>query len=161
MGEALVGGQRFLDQPDRFLEALRRFLQRDAEALELVRAIALADAEIEPAVRQHVHGRGLFGEQHGIVPGHDDHGGAEPDPAGSRGEIGQQVERGGNLRAAGEVMLDQEDAVEPQPLRLDDAVDQLPIAVAVLGLGKLQPLAGARGFGRGAVSSYFGGRTAK
>ena len=153
--------QAFLDQADRFLEALGRFLQRNAEALELVRPVSLADAEIEAAVRQNVHRRRLLGEQHGVVPRHHDHGRAEPDLAGPRGKIGQQVERGGNLRAAGEVMLDQEDTVEPQPLRLDDAVDQLPIAVAVVGLGKLQPLAGARGFGPGTVSSHFGGRTAK
>ena len=103
----------------------------------------------------------LFRQQHGVVPGHDDDGGAEPDAAGPRREVGQQVERGGDLRAAGEVVLDDEDAVEAEPLRLDDAVDEPAVAMAVVGMGKAQPLGGFARAGRRAVSSNLGGRAAE
>ena len=63
---------------ERFLEAGFGFLRRDLEALELVVPIALADAEIEPAAGNQIERRRLLGEQHRIVPGQHDDGGAEP-----------------------------------------------------------------------------------
>ena len=54
---------------------------------ELVAAIALADAEIEPPVRQQIEGRGLLGDQDRVVPRQHDDRGAEPDALGARREI--------------------------------------------------------------------------
>ena len=48
-------------------------------------AIALADAEIEPAAGQQVDGRGLLGEQHRVVPGQHHHGGADAQRLGAGG----------------------------------------------------------------------------
>ena len=133
VAEALVRGPRFEDQPERFLVTLQRFFLRNAEALELDVAVALADAEIEPAARQQVEGRGLLGEQHRIVPRQHGDRRSQPDPFGPGRQIGQQIERRRDLARAGEVMLDQEDAVVAETLGLLDQVDQLAVALAVRG----------------------------
>ena len=70
-------------------------------------AVALADAEIEPAAGDQIERRRLFREQHGIVPGQYHHRRAEPQPRRAHGERGQKHERRGDLVPAGEVMLDQ------------------------------------------------------
>ena len=133
VAEALLRGPGFEDQPERFLVPLQRFFLRDAEALELDVAVALADAEIEPAARQQVEGRGLLGEQHRIVPRQHRDRRSQPDPLGPGRQIGQQVEGRRDLARAGEVMLDQEDAVIAETLGLLDEVDQLAVALAVRG----------------------------
>ena len=56
-----------------FVEPRVGLLHRHAEPGELVVAVALADAEIEPAAGQEIEGRGLLGQQHRVVPRqHDD-----------------------------------------------------------------------------------------
>src|SRR6185437_16584753 len=89
MAERRLRGPGAGDDVDRFLEPRLGFLHGDAEADELVVAIALADAEIEPAAGQQVEGRRLLGEQHRVVPRQDQNGGAEPDGAGAGADPGQ------------------------------------------------------------------------
>src|SRR5207245_2396995 len=77
MREALIRRPRLEDHAERLLEALVGLRDRNAEARELVRAIALADAEFEPPAREQIDGRGSFSEQHRIVPRQHQHRGAE------------------------------------------------------------------------------------
>src|SRR5262249_14485230 len=58
MGEAPVRRPRRPDDLERLGEPRVGFLDRNAEAGEFVVAITLADAEIEPAVRQQIERRG-------------------------------------------------------------------------------------------------------
>src|SRR5205085_11097662 len=100
----------------------------DAEAGELVVAIALADAEIEPAAGQQVEGGGLFGQENRVVPGQDRHRGAEAERGGAGADPGQQVQRGRNLSEAGEVVLDEKGALVAECLGLNVVLDELAIA---------------------------------
>ena len=69
MRKPALTGPGLAQEGDGFLVALLGFLHRDAEPVELAPAITLADAEIEPAVREKIEGRGLLGQQRRIVPG--------------------------------------------------------------------------------------------
>ena len=133
IGKPALGRPRLADDLDRLVETLGRLLLRDAEAGKFIRPVALADAEIEPAVRQEIQGRGLFGDQHRVVPRQHHNRGAETDLLGPRGEIAEQVQRGGDLAKAGEMVLDQEHAGEAELFRSDDVPDKFVIAVAVAG----------------------------
>src|SRR5712691_3941540 len=133
IGKPALAGPRLADHRDRLVEARGRLLLRDAEAGELIGAIALADAEIEPSVRQEVEGRRLFRDQRRIVPGQHDNRGAEADPLGAGGEVGEQVERGGDLAEPGEMMLDQEHAGKPELLGGHHVFDEIVVALAVAG----------------------------
>ena len=73
-----VRGPGFGDDVDRFFEAGAGILHRNAEAGEFVVAIAFANAEIEAPAGQQVDRRGLFGQQHRIVPGQHQHRGPQP-----------------------------------------------------------------------------------
>jgi len=77
MREFLVRGPGFDQHVEAFVEARVGLVHVDAEALELVVAIALADAEIESPARQQVERRGLLGQENGVVPGQDDDRSAE------------------------------------------------------------------------------------
>src|SRR6187401_813989 len=66
MREALVAGPRLHDHGQRLLEAGVGLTNGNAEARELVVAIALADAEFEPPAGQEIDRRGLLGEQYRI-----------------------------------------------------------------------------------------------
>ena len=78
MGEARARGPGPQDHLERLLEARLGLLRRNAETLELAVAVALADAEVEPAAGDEVEGRGLLGEQDRVVPGQGHDGGPEP-----------------------------------------------------------------------------------
>ena len=131
MREAAFGRPRLADDFDGLIEALGRLFDRDAEAVELGLPIALADAEIEAAAREQIERRRLLGDEHGIVPGQHDDGGAEPNVARLRREIGKQGERGRDLAVAGEMMLDQEHVAEAESVGLDHVVDEAVVAEAV------------------------------
>ena len=135
MREALVRGPGLDDQREAFLEALVGLLHRDAEARELVVAVALADAEFEPAAGQQIDGGRLLGEQHRVVPGQHHHGGAEPQRLGARREPGQQVEARRDLAEAGEMMLDHEGRVVAQRLGLDVVFDVVAKALTAVEVG--------------------------
>jgi len=95
------------------------------QKLELVVAVALADAEFEPAARQQVDGGRLLGEQHRVVPRQHHHGGAEPQGLGARGQPGQQSETGRDLAEPGEMVLDHEGAVKAQRLGFNIIFDEI------------------------------------
>ena len=69
MREAALGGPGFAQEGHGLLEALGRLLDGNAEARELVLAIALAHAEVEAAVREQIERGDLLGEKRRIVPG--------------------------------------------------------------------------------------------
>ena len=122
------------DHADRFLEPRVGFFHRHGEAGEFVVAVAFADAEIQPSARQQIQRRRLLGQQHGVVPGQHDHRGAEPQRAGAGAEPGEQVERGGDLAEAGEVVLDDEGAVEAERLGFDVVFDEVAEAFGAVEL---------------------------
>ena len=78
---------------------------------------AAAEAQDGAAVRDMVEHDDLLGEADRIVPGDDDHLGAERDPAGAAGEVGQRLQRIGAERIVAEMMLGDPDQVEAQLLR--------------------------------------------
>ena len=78
---------------EHLLEARFSFGGRHGEACELVVPVAFANAKIEPAPREKVEGRDLLGEQHRVVPGQHEDGGAEPEPRRACREEGHQGER--------------------------------------------------------------------
>ena len=69
VGERSVGGERAHQHVEHLLEARLGLGGRHGEACELVVAVAFADSEIEPAVREKIQGRNLLGKQHRVVPG--------------------------------------------------------------------------------------------
>ena len=117
------------------VEARIGLLHRHAEPGELVVAVALADAEIEPSAGQQIECGGLLGQQHRVVPRQHQHRGAEPQMAGAGAEPGQQVEARRNLAEAGEMVLDEKGAVIAQRLGLDIVVDELAETLAAVGIG--------------------------
>ena len=143
--EPLVRRPRLGDDVDQFLEPRLGLLHRNAEADELVVAVALADAEIQPPARQQVHRRRLLGQQHGVVPRQHDHRRAEAKRARAGADPGQQVERRGDLAEAGEMMLDDERALVAERFGLDDVLDvvleaggAVHIRAAALRLGRAE-----------------------
>ena len=113
------------------VEALGRLLDGDAEARELRRAVALADAEIEAAVGQEIERGDLLGQQHRVVPGQHHHRRAEPYALGAAGKVAQEIERRRELPDAREVVLDHEHAVIAELLGVQHVVDVLGVAEAV------------------------------
>ena len=107
----------------------------NAEAGEFVVPIAFADAEIEPPAGQQVDRGGLFGEQHRIVPGQHDDRGAEPQGGGFGADPAQQVQRGGDLAEAGEMMLDDKGAVVAEGFGLDEVFDVVVEAGRAVDVG--------------------------
>jgi hypothetical protein len=101
-------------------------------------AVALADAQVEPAAGHEVQRRGLLGEQDRVVPGQHQHGRAEAERRRPRGDPGQQLQRRRDLAPAAEVMLDQEGGPESECLRLHAQLDEL---VEPLARGSVGPLA--------------------
>src|SRR3984957_2393535 len=66
MREALLRRPGFHDDIERLVETRIGFRDRHAEAGKLIVPVALAGAEIEPAARKQIDGRGLLGKQHRI-----------------------------------------------------------------------------------------------
>src|SRR5260370_2244343 len=118
-----------------FVEALCGLLHGHAEAGELPVAIAHADPEIEPALRQQIERGGLLGQQHGIVPGQDDHRRAHPKGLRARGDECEETQRRRDLAEPGEVVLDEERAAAAERLRFDVVVDELPEPHAAIHVG--------------------------
>ena len=132
MAEAGFARPALADHLHRLVETLGRLVDRDAEAVELGLAVALADAEIDAPAAQKVEGGDLLGDQHRIVPRHHHHRRAQPDVAGAGGEIGQHRHRGRDLALAGEMVLDHEELLEAQLVGFDHIVDEALVALAVL-----------------------------
>src|SRR5436190_9192376 len=134
MREAALAGPCLAQKGERLLIALLGFRHRDAEAVELAPAIALADAEIEAAVRQQIEGRGLLGEECRVVPWQHQYGGAEPHRCGLRRQIGQEIQGRRDLAETGEMVLDQEHAVKAELFGLADVIDVVAVDPAVARL---------------------------
>src|SRR5205823_246087 len=124
---------------ERFLEARISLLQGYAEPGEFVVAVALADAEIEPAAGQQVECRRLLGEQHRVVPRQNQHRGAEAQIARAGAEPRQEIEARRHLTKAGEMMLDEKGAVVAERLGLDIVLDEIANALAAVGIGAAAP----------------------
>ena len=144
MRERLVGGPGFEDHGEAFVVARIGLVHRYAEAGELVVAIALADAEIEPPAGEEVEGRRLLGQQDRVVPRQHHDRGAEPQPAGARAEPGQEVDRRRDLAIAGEMVLDDKGAVKAERLGLDIVFDEIAKALGAVELGLFGPLGAPR-----------------
>ena len=142
MGERLVGCPRLEDHLEALVEARVGLLHWHAETGELVVPVSLADAEIEPSPGEEVERGGLLRQQHGIVPGQHEHRGTQSQPARARAEPGQELERGRDLAIAGEVVLDDERAVEAEGLGLDVVVDEIAEPLAAVELGTAAPRRG-------------------
>src|SRR5262249_27834946 len=97
--------------------------------------VPLANTEIEPPARQEIEGCGLFRQQYGIVPRQYCDRRAQTQPARACAKPGQQVECGRYLTEAGEMVLDDEGAVEAKRLGLDVVVDEIPKPFAAVELG--------------------------
>src|SRR5262249_14461117 len=141
--ERRLGYERLGDDFQRLVEARVGFLERQAKAGELVPAVAFADTEIEPAAGQQIEGRGLLGEQHRVVPGQHQDGGAEAQLPGAGAEPGQEVETGRDLAEPGEVMLDEKRAVIAERLGFDIVVDELAKTLTAVAVGTDAPRLGA------------------
>ncbi len=100
-----------------------RLLLRNAEALEFVVPVALADAEIEPAIGNQIKRRRLLGEQDRVVPRQHHHRGAEPQRARSHRQTREQRERGRHLVPAGEMVLDRKARMVAEGLGLDVEIE--------------------------------------
>src|SRR5262245_17215167 len=135
MRERLAGGPRLDDHVDGLLEAGVGLLHRHTETCKLIVPVPLADTEIEPAPRQEIECCRLLRQQHGIVPRQYRYCRAQSQPARASAEPGQQVERGRYLTEAGEMVLDDEGAVEAERLGLDVVVDKIPEPFAAVELG--------------------------
>jgi hypothetical protein len=98
-------------------------LSRNAERLELVRRVALAEAEIEAAVRDDVDERHVLGDAHGVLERHQQDERADADPLrhGGDGRGGRQQRR--IVAVAGEVVLGQPDVVVAGGLGGTDLVE--------------------------------------
>lgn len=113
----------FTIRPGGFLEPLLGFRRVDAETLEFVVAIALADTEFQAPARKQVERGSLFGQQNGIVPGQHHDGRTDPNRGGLGGHPAQQVHAGRDLTEAGEMMLDDEGRLIAQRFGLDVVFD--------------------------------------
>ena len=111
MRKRFFGGPRLDDNVEGFVEPCVGLFHRHAEPGEFVVAIALADAEIEPAPGEKIEGCRLLRQQHRIVPGQHDDRRSEPQAPGARAEPGQQVERRRDLAVAGKMVLDDKGSV--------------------------------------------------
>src|SRR5215472_4714929 len=127
------------DDLHRLVEALGRLGLRHAEAGELISAITLADAEVEPAAGQKVERRRLLGDENRVVPGQHHDRGAETDALGAGRQVAQKVERGRYLAEPGEMVLDEKHAGKPETLGLDNVVDKIVVAVAIAGRPAARP----------------------
>ena len=117
--EPLPGRPRSQEHLERLLEARIGLVLIDVEAAELRVPVALADAEVDAAARDHVQRRRLLGEQDGVVPWQDHDARPQAKRRGAGGDARLQHQRRRDLVPAAEVMLDQERGLEPQRLGLD------------------------------------------
>ena len=104
---------------ERFRCALARVVAAQAVADELVFVVdrAAADADVEAPAREIVEQRELHGEPHRMPQRELDHREADPDPPRAHGDRGGERDRIAVDRLAGEVVLREPHAVEPELIR--------------------------------------------
>src|SRR5262245_2193664 len=132
IAEGLVGSPRLQQNLEALVEPRVGLLHRHAEARELVVPVALPDPEIEPAPGQKIERRGLFGQQHRVVPWQHHHRSAETEAARTRPEPGEETQRGRDLTISGEVVLHDERAVKAERLGLHVVFDEIAKSLAAV-----------------------------
>src|SRR5215510_9180938 len=105
-------GEGLQDDVDRLLPARPAALQIETEALELVGLIAAPEAHIDAPAGQEIQRRNLLGDHQGMVERHYDDRGADPDPRGSRRDVGGELRRTREIPVGREVVLGEPDVVE-------------------------------------------------
>ena len=110
-----VLGPEALQDIEILIHDLAALLERHADGVELAPVPARRHAHEQPAVREKVHARKLLGEDDGIAHRQHQDAGAELDPAGARGDGGQQRERLDN----GKIRIDPKQDVIPHPKRVE------------------------------------------
>ena len=138
---ARVRGPLFLEQLEqqrqRLLLDVAPRLEIDAEAVELVLAVARAEAEREAAVAQDIDEGGVLGDPQRVRERQRHHGGADLDALGQRREIGGIDEhvRHDSVFVA-EMMLGHPGVVEAQLVNAHDLPGDAGMNIAVrVGLG--------------------------
>src|SRR5262249_27332192 len=111
---------------------------------DFVIAVAFAEAEIEPATRREIQGRGLLGQEHWVVPRQNDDRRAEPQCPCARAQPGQQIDCRRNLPIAGEMVLHDKGAAKAERLGLDIVVDEVAKPLAAVELGGLAGIGAPR-----------------
>ena len=111
------------DDLDPLLEPRLGLGLRNLESGELVVAIALADAEIEPPAGDEIERRRLFRQQHRIVPRQHHHGGPHAQARSAHRQASEQHQRRRDLIPTGEMVLDQEARMKPERLGFDVEIE--------------------------------------
>ncbi len=102
------------DHLERFQEAGDALRHRDAERCALLGSIAKAHPEDHPSVGDRVERRHLLGDVHGIVQRQQEDGDADPHVAGVGRQPRHQWHRARLLEWRGQMMLADDEQVEPQ-----------------------------------------------
>nr|BFE87592.1 hypothetical protein GCM10020093_101930 [Planobispora longispora] len=109
-------GPQAEDHLQRLVEPVTRLGQVDAEALELEALVAAPDAQLQPSAGEQVHHGRLLGDVDRVVQRQDHDPGAEAEPFGPGGQVGQHGEQVGHDPVVAEVVLGQSHPGEPQLL---------------------------------------------
>ena len=88
IGERLALQRQAYDR-EAFLEAIVRLGHRDIERLVFQRRVATAKADMQRRVRQQAEHGDLLGHAERLMPGRDQHRGAEPEAGTARGDVRQ------------------------------------------------------------------------
>jgi hypothetical protein len=88
-------------------------------------AVALADAEIEPAARQQIQRRNLLRQQHRVVPGQHEDRRTEAKARRTSRDKGQERESRRDLADTGKMMLGHEARMETERFGLDIGLDEM------------------------------------
>jgi hypothetical protein len=119
------------DDLEALVEALARALHRDAEAAELGRLVAAAQAELEPPARDDVDLGPFLGNPQRMLEWRDDHGRADAHPARCGGDgPGERGERGADA-VRREVVLRQPHDVEAELVGQTALLERVPVHLGV------------------------------
>ena len=124
------------DDFERLIHQARAMAAVDAEALELLDAVAEADAEVEASIAEDIDGGGVLGDADRVVQGQQQDPGADPDARGEARDRGGDGQHGGGVAVVDEVVLGDPDVVVAKRFGELDLVEQF---VVELGPG-LAPL---------------------
>src|SRR5690242_2911091 len=108
MTETFTGPGAF-ENLDGFKRASEPLAARNAEAIELLGAIAESDAEAQTAVGNYVNCRAVFGQPQWMVKRREQHVAAERNAMGARGDRRQRRHQGAKIAVIGEMMFGQPD----------------------------------------------------
>ncbi|HKM71132.1 MAG TPA: hypothetical protein VJX94_13945 [Stellaceae bacterium] len=124
-----LSSEAALDDPQRLEGPPEPFVERDAEAMELLRGRADADRQIDPAARDVVENRDVLGDPHRVVQGQKQHIGTDANPLGARRHRGQKRDRRRVPRVFREVVFARPDIVEGELFGEHRLLQVVPIEV--------------------------------